>query len=180
MARFSAKKINGLFKKGDLATTTTEQGRALEDLIAYVFSKVPGIDVTKRNELNSFLTEEIDVAFWNNCQRNGLHFLPNIILVECKNWSSSLGSQEVAYFIQRLQNRGRDFGILVASNGITGTSEDRNRAHYEIAMALSRGIRVIVITRDEIVGLTETTQLVNLIKEKLCELVVSGTVFLDD
>lgn len=178
MAKLSPSRIQSLFEAGDSAETTTEQGRALEDLICYIFEKVPGIEVAKRNILNAFETEEIDVAFWNNRQRNGLYFLPNILLVECKNWSRPIGSQEVAYFVQRLQNRGRDHGILVAANGITGSAEDRNRAHYEIAMALGRGFHVLVLTRAEIETLTDTTQLVRLLKEKLCELAVSGTVFI--
>ncbi len=65
MARISNKKIKDFFTIGDTATTTTEKGKALEDLTCYVFDKIPGISVTARNELNMFDTEEIDVAFWN-------------------------------------------------------------------------------------------------------------------
>ena len=178
MAKLSPSRIQNLFETGDLAETTTEQGRALEDLVCYILEKVPGIEVAKRNTLNTFETEEIDVAFWNSRQRNGFYFLPNIILVECKNWSQPIGSQEVSYFVQRLQNRGRDHGILVAANGITGSAKDRDRAHYEIAMALGRGLHVLVLTRAEIETLTDTAQLVRLSKGKLCELAVSGTVFI--
>jgi len=177
MAKLSSSRIQRVFERSDLAETTLEQGQALEDLVCYIFERVPGIEVAKRNVLNTFRTEEIDVAFWNSRQRNGLYFLPNIVLVECKNWSQPIGSQEVGYFVQRLQNRGRDHGILVAANGITGSAEDRDRAHYEIAMALGRGFHVLVLTRAEIETLTDTSQLVRLLKEKLCELAVSGTVF---
>lgn len=178
MARFSEDRIQNLLLAGDTAVTTTGQGRALEDLICYIIGKVPGIEVTKRNVLNTFSTEEIDVAFWNNRQRNGLYFLPNIILTECKNWSHPLGSQEVAYFVQRLENRGSDYGILVAANGITGVADDLGRAHYEIAMALSRSVHVLVLTRAEIEDLVDTTDLILLLKEKLCELAVSGTIII--
>lgn len=167
-----------MFEAGETATTTTNQGRALEDLICYIFEKIPGIELAKRNVLNSFHTEEVDIALWNNQHRNGLYFLPNIILIECKNWSNPVGSQEVAYFSQRLQNRGRDFGVFVAANGITGIPDDLNRAHYEIAMALARGLHIVVLTRSEIESLTDTTQLVNMMKAKLCELAVSGTMFI--
>jgi len=61
-------------------------GRALEDLICYVTGLIPGVAITHRNELNAFDTEEIDVAIWNDGAADGLFFLPNIILVECKNW----------------------------------------------------------------------------------------------
>jgi hypothetical protein len=156
----------------------TGKGRALEDLICYVFQKVPGITVTRRNTMNAFETEEIDVAFWNERNRTGFYFLPHLIVVECKNWSHPIGSEEVSYFSQKLQNRGLDYGILVAVNGVTGSDEDLTRAHYEIAMALSRGIRIIVITREEIASLSDTVALVKLLKEKLCDLAISGTVVL--
>ena len=179
MAKLSANRIQALLQMGASATTTTAKGRALEDLICYIFAKVPGIEVVKRNTLNAFNTEEIDVALWNNRNANGLYFLPNILLVECKNWSYPLGSQEVAYFVQRLQNRGRDHGILVAANGITGNAHDLTAANYEIAMALGRGLHILVVTRAEIETLRDTHQLHRLLKEKLCELAVSGTMFLN-
>jgi hypothetical protein len=178
MSRFSVSKIHLHFQRGNNATTMAEKGRILEDLICYIFEKVSGIEVTARNELNAFDTEEIDAAFWNEKNHNGLYFLPHIFIVECKNWSQPVGSGEVSYFLQKLQSRGLDYGILVAVNGVTGSGEDIDRAHFEIAMALSRGIHLIVITRNEIESLVTTSDLVKLLKEKLCELAVSGTVFL--
>lgn len=178
MSRISARQIQALLEKGLNAPTRTEQGQALEELICYLFNRVPGIEIVKRNILNIFATEEIDVAFWNARLQNGLYFLPHILLVECKNWSVPVASQEVAYFAQRLQNRGRDHGILIAANGISGSAREINRAHYEIAMALSRGLHILVLTRAELMALRSTEQLICLLKEKLCELAVSGTVFL--
>lgn len=177
MARLSVTRIQALLKQGLSASTRIEQGQALEELICYLFSRVSGIEVVKRNSLNVFATEEIDVAFWNARLQNGLYFLPNILLVECKNWSAPVGSQEVAYFAQRLQNRGRDYGILIAANGISGSAKEINRAHYEIAMSLSRGLHILILTRAELEALHSTEQLIRLLKEKLCELAVSGTVF---
>jgi hypothetical protein len=53
-----------LLAAGDSAPTMAARGRALEDLIIYVFELVPGIILTQRNKLNAFEAEEIDVAFW--------------------------------------------------------------------------------------------------------------------
>lgn len=175
LVRLSPRTTHAYFQRGDTATTMTEKGRALEDLICYIFGKVPGITVTRRNPLNTFATEEIDVAFWNEGSPTGFYFLPHIIVVECKNWSNPVGSEEVSYFSQKLQHRGLDYGILIAANGITGTNEDITRAHYEVAMALSAGVHILVVTKDEIEFLTETSSLVRLIKEKLCDLAISGT-----
>lgn len=140
MVLISQNLIKQYFEVGDGGNNTTaEKGKALEDLICYLFEKVPGIEIARRNALNQFQTEETDVALWNNKPKNGFHFLPYQILVECKNWSVPIGSNEVSYFVNRLQNRGLDHGILIAVKGITGTNTGVTAAHYEVAMALPRG-----------------------------------------
>jgi len=87
MAAVSATTIQQHLDAGRNGHTTTEKGRALEDLICYVLGLVPGIAITHRNELNAFESEEIDVAIWNNKHADGFPFLPHVFLVECKNWS---------------------------------------------------------------------------------------------
>jgi hypothetical protein len=45
-------------------------------------------------------------------------------------------------------------------------------------MALAtEGIRIIVVTRDEILGWADTDQIIDLLKRKLCELTVAGSIF---
>ena len=157
--------------------STTEQGKALEDLICYIFGQVPGISVTRRNRKNVFETEEIDIAFWN--ERNssdGFPFLPNIILVECKNWSAPVGSEQVSWFDTKLRNRGQTFGVLIAANGITGEPNSVTASHYIIASALREQRQMIVLTGTELLTLSSTHQIVHLVKEKLCDLAVMGTV----
>ncbi len=178
MARISLQRIQQYLTIGDNAATTTEKGKALEDLICYIFGKIPGISVTRRNTLNQFQSEEIDVAFWNRPHHNGLYFLQNIILVECKNWSQPLGSDEVGWFDAKLRRRAQPFGILVAANGITGNAADKTAAHDVISAALTEGRQFVVITRQEIETLTESTELVELIQNKLCELAVAGTLLI--
>jgi hypothetical protein len=158
------------------ATSVNEKGKALENLICFYFEQVPGISITQRNVLNAFDTEEVDVALWNDGAADGLATLPNVILVESKNWSHPVGSIEVAWFLTKLANRGLDFGILVARDGITGNAADLTAAHAVIAAALKDRRRLIVITTDELQALADTDQLTRLIKTKLCELAVKGTI----
>ncbi|HED04125.1 MAG TPA: hypothetical protein ENI60_05090, partial [Candidatus Fraserbacteria bacterium] len=158
------------------AATTAAQGRALEDLICYVFTQVPGISITRRNEMNTFHTEEIDVALWNDGHADGFFFLPNIILVECKNWLGKVSSAELSWFDTKLRSRGLNFGVLVAANGITGDKANLSAAHSIVAAALREGRRLVVIKSDELLALTDSPQLVRLVKEKLCDLAVNGTV----
>lgn len=178
MARISPARVQSILLRGDTATTTINKGRALEDLICYVFEKVPGIEVTKRNQLNTFHSEELDVAFWNRRSPSGLYFTSNIVLVECKNWSQPLGSIEVNWFDSKLRARSQDFGILVAANGITGSAQDKTAAHQTITQSLQDGRKLVVLTRSEIEQFRNSTQVVELIQAKLCELAVCGTLFL--
>lgn len=178
MARYSKKKLNEFFQRSDNATTSVEKGLALEDLICYIFGKVPGMSVSFRNETNYAETEEIDIGFWNESfNPRGFYYFPAIVLVECKNWSIPVDTLNVSYFIQKLHNRGRDYGIIVTTNGITGSRERNDRAHYEISMALARGLHILILTVDEIENLGTTEDLVNLFKDKLCELAMAATTF---
>jgi hypothetical protein len=177
MVNISRRRVCRYFERGNNSSTAHEQGRALEDLICYLIGAIPGIELIKRNVFNAFGTEQVDVAFWNNQSPDGLFFLPHILLVECKNWSKPVGSQQVSYFANLLQHRSSDHGILVAANGITGVAEDLTRAHYEIAMSLAQGRRILIVTRSELEAARNTQQLVRLLKGKLCELTVSGTLF---
>jgi hypothetical protein len=165
-----------LLRRGAAARTTKEKGDALEELICYLFQTIPGITVTRRNERNAFDTEEIDVAFFNEQTPCGLPFLPWIILVECKNWLSPVGSEHVSWFDTKMRNRGVEFGILFAANGITGNPALLTDAHSTIANALRERRRLIVITVDEVKCLVDSSQLVHLMKEKLCDLAVRGTI----
>lgn len=169
--------IAKLFEIGDHADTNAVRGRALEDLIAYLFALVPGITVTARNEVNAFGAEEVDVAFWNEGDPRGLRMFDHLILVECKNWSSAVGYAELAVFYDKLQSRGRPFGIFVAACGITGESTSLTRAHSVLARALGEGCEIVVLTRAEIEGLNDTDELVRLLKRKRAQLAVSGTIF---
>jgi hypothetical protein len=168
--------VAGFLQASAAAQTTTEKGRALEDLICYVFGVVPGIAITRRNQMNVFHTEEVDVALFNDKAPDGLPFLPDLILVEAKNWSNNVGSAEVAWFDTKVRHRGLSFGVLLTTLGITGNAQDLTAAHHTIAAALMEQRRLIVITVGELQSLSHTTDLVTVIKTKLCDLALNGTI----
>lgn len=177
MALYSTNKILDYLREGDLSTTTSQKGKAFEDLACYLLNKVPGVGIALRNTLNAFDTEEIDVAIFNTKrEKRGLFFLPHIFLIECKNWSKPVSSIEVNWFASKLEDRSIEFGILIAAQGITGVQEERNRAHFVIAKFLAKKISIIVITRQEIEQLRRTEELIYLIQRKLTELAVAGTI----
>jgi hypothetical protein len=170
-------RVAALLAAGDAATTTTQRGRALEDVIAYVFGSIPGVVVSMRNALNAFHSEEIDVAFWNDGHPAGLRFFDPLLLVESKNWSVPVGSHELLVFDHKLVSRARPIGIFVAAAGITGDPAERSAAHAVLAQALMQKREIIVVTRHELEALTDTDELVLLLKKKRAQLVVSGTIF---
>jgi len=168
--------LQGFINIGIGEGTTAVRGKALEDMIAHLFGVVPGISITHRNEMNAFDTEEIDVALWNEQDATGLHFLPNVILIEAKNWSNPVSSMEVNWFISKLRDRGLDFGILISPHGVTGNPGDLTAAHNIISGALKERRRLVVITTAELLALPDTDSLATLIKKKLCDLAVKGTI----
>jgi hypothetical protein len=177
MAKISRKKIKNFFAKSDAATTKSDKGKHLEDLTCYLFELVPGISMSARDKKNTYETEEIDVALWNEQHAKGFKTLSFLILVECKNWSAPVGSLEVSWFLTKIKHRALDFGILIAANGISGSDEDKKQAHDVVSKSLAEGIRMILLTRAEIESLTDSDELVRIVKRKLCELTVSGTVW---
>jgi Restriction endonuclease len=179
MATLSRATLGKFFARGDKATTAADRGKVLEDLVCYLFQRVPGVIVQARNRKNVMGSEEIDVSFWNDKSKKGLYFLPYELLVECKNWTSPVGSKEVSYFANILHHRGHTHGILVATNGITGDPVLATDAQSQIAAALRDGVRVVVLTRKEILDLTDSAGLIRLIQRKLCEIAVSGTMLPD-
>ena len=170
---FSAKTAK-LLKSAANAKSAPVRGKAFEDLLCHLFGSVRGVTVRRRNKKNPFQTEEIDVALWNEIGRSALQFLPCIILAECKNWTTPVGSIDVSWFLQKLEGRGCEVGVLFAANGVTGDPQQRSDAHFEIAQALRNGRRLILLTSDDVRGLTGGAALVKLIKEKLCDLVAGG------
>jgi hypothetical protein len=127
----SQSRVRSLFAEGDAAAIAQHKGRKLEELVRYVFEKIPGVDFYKSNIVNSPGSEEIDVAFFNNKAMRGFPFLENLLLVECKNWSSAVGANHVREFATKLKHRACAYGVLVAANGITGDAQDRTAAHTD-------------------------------------------------
>ena len=147
-------------------------------MICQLFETVDGVGLTERNTLNTRRSQEIDIAFWNDQQRpNGLWFLPDRILVECKNWTKRVGSAEVSWFDAKLRRRGPAgrFGILFAASGVTGDSNDHSAAKDIIDQALADGREIIVITNDDLISLTCSDDLVGLLKAKLTRLAAGAS-----
>jgi hypothetical protein len=174
MIPYDTAKIAQIINDSQNNCSTYDKGKMFEDLACYLFETIPGITVAKRNAMNQYSTEEVDVSLWNDKWEKGLPFINNIFLVECKNWSDSVGSMDVNWFATKVEDRGLDFGVLLAANGITKENGDIKRAQSILTGYLRKRIRIIVIDKEEILCLNTTEDMICLLKNKICELVVNG------
>lgn len=156
------------------ASNTYEQGRAHEDLAVHLFESVPGCRV-ERNVMNDFRTEEVDVAVGNDRIPAGLPGIANVILVECKDWSRPVDSQAVGYFINKLANRSVELGILLATSGIAGQDVHQHAVALGIG-AIARGIKLLLITNDDIASLGTTADFIELVNRRYLRAVATGTI----
>ena len=86
MTSISSVKVAKYLAAADDSTLTARgRGHALEDLVEYLFSSIPGLGQPTRNQISGGDANEIDVAFANAMHRQGLPQHPAHILIECKN-----------------------------------------------------------------------------------------------
>lgn len=175
MAAFDVAVIHRYLAQVDSAPTNAKRGKAFEDLACYLLSQVPGVTITARNAMNTFATEEIDVACYNQHAPTGLSSLADFFLVECKGWKEPVTSEQVSWFLTKIRHRGLRFGILIAANGITGEPEHLSRAHFLVSTEMANfGVRMVIITREEIARLSSGEEFANLILQKVCTLHATG------
>lgn len=177
MARISQRRVKRFLSRAQAAATAKAKGTIFEDLICYIIETVPGVSVTKRGILNPYHSEEIDLAIWNEQLPTGFRVLHHVILIEAKHWSAPAGAPEINHFVAKLRARKLPLGIFVALNGITGDAQGITAAKDAVRQALQDGIHVIVIKRADIEAFTSGAAMVRFVKEKICELVASGTQF---
>jgi hypothetical protein len=175
MAAYDPAVVQGYLATVDSPPTNTAKGKAFEELACYLLSGIPGIVITARNEMNTFATEEIDVACKNESDLAGLGALADFFLVECKGWREAVNSERVSWFLTKIRHRGLRFGILIAANGITGEPEHLSRANFLVGVEMATfGIKMVIVTREEIEKLTSGEDFAKLIIQKVCTLHASG------
>lgn len=125
-----------LRKVNDKSLNTSDQGKALEKLAAYLFFLVPGW-IPLMNAETEDQTFETDVIVRNFQQASNLtaDLLGRHFLVECKNWNRTVGVSEIGYFLYRMHLTHAKFGVVFAKNGITG---DKSLSEEKASRSLIR------------------------------------------
>ncbi|HKU77178.1 MAG TPA: response regulator [Pyrinomonadaceae bacterium] len=113
--------IKGLYET-TFIDDSQRKGKALETLVAAVFSSVEGLIEVDRN-INTE-TEEIDIVFRNESNHPSWQRESSLVLVECKNWlSQRVGKNEFVAFKDKIENRfGRcRLGFLICTDRFAET-----------------------------------------------------------
>lgn len=175
MAVISSRVLSDLFAPGDVpGATNAEKGKALEKVVRYLFEKVPGVVCAGTNEKNHGNDFEIDVCFQHNLSRSSLNFFEWMFFVECKNLSGPAGASAVHQLGRTLGSRGLSKGLLVSSNGLTGSTGDSGYYAIESEMLADRR-HIVVLTREDIMSLSSTVDLEALLRRRFTYLVLNGT-----
>ncbi len=95
--------IKGLYETA-FTEETNRKGKALETLVAALFSTIEGFVEVDRN-INT-QDEEIDIVYRNESKHPTWQKESSLILVECKNWiSKRVGKNEFVLFQEKIENR---------------------------------------------------------------------------
>jgi len=134
--------LRKLWNKVKSSGTNKEKKDTLESFAEFLFTSIEGIDIIDKNVRAS--AEEIDLILANESEKPFWRQLNSPLLVECKNWSKKIGTDEVKKFKDTLESHNIKGGILIATKGITGTK--RKDAFLKIREYNQRGFQIIVLT----------------------------------
>jgi hypothetical protein len=149
------------------AGNTAEKGAALEAVVTHTLCLMEGVGIIATNIVDDAETMEVDILLYNLRHPQGLPFLPDNIMIECKNWRHPVDTAAVRVFISKLRSCRLDLGILVAANGVTGDPSELSSAFAHIRSEFDRsGIKLLVVTREELESLTTTEGLGLLLRRK--------------
>jgi Restriction endonuclease len=145
------------------------KGAAMADLVAHVFGQVPGVELRHREFLDQDRSSEIDLVFRNQPQVSGL-FDGVTLLVECKNEARPISTAEVRIFGSKLAERNQPVGVMITRAGLSGQSRNKTAAHGTVGLELANGRTIVVLTLQDLEGLCDSNQFVNLCTERRFEL----------
>lgn len=173
MSPIDHQRIADLFLQGDNAHSAHERGKCLEDICEILFCSIPGVRLDERDINTAEGSEEIDLALWNDKTPDGLHFLPNVLICECKNWKDPVDSATIASFASKSEKRSLSHAFLFAANGLTGSEAAQRAGWKQVDDAFLKHQRyLIIVDRQEILSLRTTDDFVKLVQRKISRIIL--------
>jgi hypothetical protein len=153
-------------------TVAARRGKKFEELLDFVFSSVSG-SMVERDTRNHFGAEQVDLVVGHDGQ---FPLLPSVFLVECKDYQHAVDSKAVGYFLFICLSRRVSVAVIVAANGLTGDPADSSYAHSLALAASAMGTKLIVITRADLLALTDPSDLPKLLSQRMLRATANGGV----
>jgi deoxycytidine triphosphate deaminase len=159
----SLARIESLYSRM-LKADSRQKGKALEDFTQEVFKAIKGLSVIGRNK--RLRAEELDIVLRNDINRGFWRFAGSPIIIECKNWSSTVSAREISVLLKKLESISPDAraGIIIAPNGVSGSRS--SDAWLLIREARQRGRYVLVIEDSDLAAVAAGTSMTEILERK--------------
>lgn len=139
LAKIWFKNINSKEKK---------EGKDFENFCAYLISCIPGFEIDKRFTAQDY---HFDLLIRNKSFTSDFRTsFGNYLIAECKNWSSSIGTQEVSYFVSKLVFHDIKAGFIFSQKGVTGEKKNKDAALVLIKSFYKIGKIIMIIDQKDI------------------------------
>jgi hypothetical protein len=140
--RFIKTECEEIFKKCTRERNKSRKGKLLERLTEILFTSNNAFELVDKRVSTG--DEEIDLVIKNNIDRPfWISFGSPLFFIECKNWSSQVGTKELRDFEIKLQNHAKlaKVGFFVSLNGFTSQvfSELKRLGRDEYHIVLIKG-----------------------------------------
>jgi hypothetical protein len=140
-----------LMQQLDAAPSADAKGRVLEELMAVIFQSHPDLIVSQRRlrlgdqEIDLVVDNHVDHGLWEKLESP-------FFLVECKNWASSVGTDEIRDFETKMRDHQpyARLGILVAVGGFS------REARTALARASREPYQLVLVRREDLEELIDT------------------------
>lgn len=151
--RYAISKVDVVMKELPSLRSAATKGVRLEDAVASLLNAPEGLTVIERRystgdeEIDLLVQNDVDRPFW-------IGLSSPLIFVECKNWSSRVGSAEVRDFEVKIQNHAPlvRVGFLISTGGFT------RGAVTEISRLSRADYTIALIGPEELRGLSEGSE----------------------
>ncbi len=140
------------------AKTNYEKKETLEALAEYLLKGVKGFEVLS-NQISA--TGEIDRVVRNSTTSPMLTRFGPLILIECKHWTKTVGTDEVGTFISDLRDAGVTSGFLFCRRIVAPPAEQRSKNFYQ----RDKGF-ILAVTEADIQSVCDGANFAHLLVEK--------------
>lgn len=158
--------IEEKYRKALRETDSNTKGKLLEEVVQEIIQLVPNLTVTGSRSNNGI--QEIDILVRNHNNNGIWNDFDSIIFIECKNWTSPVGSDEIRNFVGKLRTKHLNIGIFVSVSDITGNRHTGARG--QIQLELVQGFKVLVLNAQDIEDIIKCTDVSDKVDEKFVEL----------